>query len=201
MEDFETGLVPRGKAYVQALVCTVILAVVASWIYEGLRRNRERDVVPHVLRHAAEFKVDPYLVMAIISVESNFRPKVVGGKGEIGLVQIMPYNARRGAKALDMAQTDREYLQALPRNVRLGCWYLSKLKKNHSEWPIPYLAAEYNAGWPNVSRWKKMARRTNRDFVDAITFPSTKLYVQLVVSEYRRYRQSRVFHRYIRSEK
>lgn len=47
-----------------------------------------------IAKHAAAFGVPVKLAKAVVRVESNFRPHVRGGAGEIGLMQIKPATAR-----------------------------------------------------------------------------------------------------------
>ena len=47
-----------------------------------------------VARYAASYGVPVSLAKAVITVESNFRPHLVGSAGEIGLMQIKPATAR-----------------------------------------------------------------------------------------------------------
>ncbi|MBZ9942062.1 transglycosylase SLT domain-containing protein [Mesorhizobium sp. BR1-1-13] len=47
-----------------------------------------------VARYAASYGVPVSLAHAVIKIESNYRPNMVGGAGEIGLMQIKPSTAR-----------------------------------------------------------------------------------------------------------
>ncbi|MCA0001246.1 MULTISPECIES: transglycosylase SLT domain-containing protein [unclassified Mesorhizobium] len=47
-----------------------------------------------VARYAASYGVPASLAHAVIKIESNYRPNLVGGAGEIGLMQIKPATAR-----------------------------------------------------------------------------------------------------------
>lgn len=42
----------------------------------------------------AKYHVNPNLVLAVIKSESDFNPNLIGGKGEIGLMQIIPSNTK-----------------------------------------------------------------------------------------------------------
>lgn len=50
-----------------------------------------------IAKEAIRQHVSVDLALAIAKIESNFNPTAVGGKGEIGLFQIMPYNAPKAA--------------------------------------------------------------------------------------------------------
>jgi len=45
--------------------------------------------VAHAYQAAREFKLDPYLVLAVVSIESSFNPKARSPKGAQGLMQVL----------------------------------------------------------------------------------------------------------------
>jgi hypothetical protein len=62
--------------------------------------GEEQDrVVEAVLRSSRRHALDPYLVTAVLLVESDARPWAESGKGAIGLMQVMPHMAAQ----LDLA--------------------------------------------------------------------------------------------------
>lgn len=52
------------------------------------------DVIQDIRAEAIRQGVDPDIAVAVAKVESNFNPKMLGKKGEIGMFQIMPYHAK-----------------------------------------------------------------------------------------------------------
>ena len=86
--------------------------------------------------------LDPELVMAVVSVESSFRPRAVSPKGAQGLMQLMPGTARSlgVADALDPAQ-----------NLDGGARHLGQLLELYGGDLVRALAA-YNAGQGAVQR-------------------------------------------------
>ena len=85
---------------------------------------------------AAEVRISPQLLHAIIAVESNFNPAVVSPKGAIGLMQLMPETARRFG-ALDPF--------APRQNIRAGAMYLNWLAGLFKD-DLELVLAAYNAG-------------------------------------------------------
>ena len=85
---------------------------------------------------AAEVDLDPYLVLAVIAVESNFKARAVSHKSARGLMQLIPATAARfGVKdVFDPSE-----------NVRGGTQYLRWLL-DHFDGDVKLALAGYNAG-------------------------------------------------------
>lgn len=80
--------------------------------------SQETDrVVEAVLRSSRRHGLDPYLVTAVLIVESDARPWAESGKGAIGLMQIMPYMAEDLPLAGNLA--------TIESNVEAGCYILA----------------------------------------------------------------------------
>ena len=70
---------------------------VAKWISRKYRVSNEavRKIVEISLNAADKFEVDPYVVIAIIAIESSFNPLAESGAGALGLMQVMPLIHRK----------------------------------------------------------------------------------------------------------
>jgi hypothetical protein len=80
--------------------------------------GEEQDrVVEAVLRSSRRHALDPYLVTAVLLVESDARPWAESGKGAIGLMQVMPHMAAQ----LDLAGN----LATIESNIEAGCFILA----------------------------------------------------------------------------
>jgi hypothetical protein len=94
--------------------------------------------------------LDPLIVLALIRVESGFRPNAVSPAGARGIMQIMPDTGKTlaGAVAGDYgfrpAAFTVESLDDPVLNVRLGIYYLQDLKKQFQNWSVALTA--YNFG-------------------------------------------------------
>jgi len=83
-------------------------------LLSGEERHR---VIEAVLRSSRRYELDPFLVIAVLLVESDARPWAVSAKGAIGLMQVMPYMAAK----LPLAGN----LTTIESNVDAGCFILA----------------------------------------------------------------------------
>lgn len=83
----------------------------------SLSREEQDRVVEAVLRGSRRHALDPYLVTAVLLVESDARPWAESGKGAIGLMQVMPHMAAQ----LDLAGN----LATIESNIEAGCFILA----------------------------------------------------------------------------
>jgi len=94
-------------------------------------------------RVAAEQRVDPKIVRAVITVESAFQQRARSRKGAMGLMQLMP-------------ETARQYGVVNPydpaANIEAGIKHLKSLIDHFSS--LPLALAAYNAGIAAVERFR-----------------------------------------------
>ncbi|MVO98439.1 lytic transglycosylase domain-containing protein [Paenibacillus lutrae] len=131
-----------------------------------------------IQQNAAEFKVDPFLIAAIIKVESNFKPDRESKKGAFGVMQLMPDTAEWIRETSDSGQAD---FRDPARNIQFGSWYLAWLNKQYKgNWL--YSIAAYNAGQGNVNKWKNNGVWDGTEgTIENIPFGETRHYVQRVL--------------------
>ncbi len=106
--------------------------------------NAPAQIVNFVNIIAPDYKLEPYLVLAIIATESNFDPSALSPKRAQGLMQLIPETAARfGVRnAMDPTQ-----------NIRGGMAYLRWLMA-YFEGDVVLVAAAYNAGEGAVERYR-----------------------------------------------
>ncbi|RZP21534.1 MAG: hypothetical protein EVA26_06110 [Burkholderiaceae bacterium] len=70
---------------------------VAKWISRKYRVSNEavREIVEISFSASDKFEVDPYVVIAVIAIESSFNPLAESGAGALGLMQVMPLIHRK----------------------------------------------------------------------------------------------------------
>jgi len=107
-------------------------------------RNAPPQIVTFVNLLAPDYKLEPYLVLAIMATESNFDPLALSPRNAQGLMQLIPGTAARFKvrDAMDPAQ-----------NIRGGMAYLRWLMA-FFEGDVVLVAAAYNAGERAVERYR-----------------------------------------------
>jgi soluble lytic murein transglycosylase-like protein len=83
----------------------------------SLSAEEQDRVIEAVLRSSRRYGLDPFLVTAVLLVESDVRPWAESRKGAIGLMQVMPYMA----EGLPLAGN----LATIESNVEAGCFILA----------------------------------------------------------------------------
>jgi soluble lytic murein transglycosylase len=160
--------------------------------YDHWRTSREISQDEVILAAAERYGMDAALIKAVVWRESWFDPLATGKAGEIGLMQVGDLAAHEWADVEQIRSFTLNQLFDPAKNTLAGTWYLRKALRRygHTDDPIPYALADYNAGRANVLKWVSGAATTNSGaFTEQIGFPSTKEYVQSVMQRYAFYRQ------------
>jgi soluble lytic murein transglycosylase len=140
-----------------------------------------------IKQEAARHKIDPYVVAGLIRQESIFDPRARSRANALGLMQLLPSTGKLVAKKQGINFTTAEQLFNPRINIQLGTAYLAGLLDKYER--IEYAAAGYNAGPGRVVRWLQTLPTDLEDWVEAIPFTETRLYVQAVVRNSRHYRR------------
>ncbi len=148
--------------------------VVVGWFYPVYYRDL-------IERWSGAHGLDPWLVAAVVKVESNFSTTAVSPRGAIGLMQVLPETGRWVADQIGARDFFPDLLLDPETNVRMGTWYLAALLEEFSGREAAALAA-YNAGRGRVWRW--MAE-TGWDGslrgLEAVPFAETRQFVRKVL--------------------
>ena len=175
---------------------------VNSWYQKGLSMVAKdgrlyRDVAkllyprPYwqdIQNSAQEFKIDPYLLLALMREESLFNPGAKSKSGALGLTQIMPETGQGIAKSIGIKWTDSSLLTNPTMNIRMGAYYVSILSQRFDGSHAAILSG-YNAG-PNITKkWTMENPLSDLDnFVVKIPYTETQAYVPKVLKSYWMYK-------------
>ena len=159
-----------------------------AWWVRWTRLEQSQDEV--IGGAALRYEVDPALIKAIVWRESRFDPMARGAAGEIGLMQLQEIAAQEWADAERITHFKHEHCLDALTNTLAGTFYLRKLLRRyrHTDNPVVYALADYNAGRSNVLKWLEGAGATNSaEFIQRIGFPVTRDYVIQVMERSERY--------------
>jgi len=142
-----------------------------------------------IRKQAAEKRLDPALIAAVIYAESKFAPQRSSAGAE-GLMQILPETAYFIAHLSGGSQFTASDLATPSINVAYGSYYLRYLLDHYNGNEMLAVAA-YNGGLANVDKWVARARENGGHLtVAAIPFPETRAYVERVLSAQQSYRET-----------
>lgn len=130
-----------------------------------------------VIHNSRKHNVDPLLAVSIMREESHFNPRVVSNAGALGLMQLMPFTAKKVGNIGNKIDLFKEEL-----NISLGIKYFGELLKKYKN--IVYAISAYNAGENAVDSWLKNDYKDVDEFIEDIPYSETKNYVKKVLKTY-----------------
>lgn len=132
-----------------------------------------------LLAEAAEHRLDPSLMAALIRQESNFNPAATSPAGARGLAQVMPELGERLARDLAYPVWDPILLYQPDVSIQLGAVHLGELFTRYDQ--RAHILAAYNAGISRVERWsKRIGVEDPEVFAERISFVETRDYVRII---------------------
>ncbi len=163
----------------------IAILVVAALVFAGLfcygpvmRLAFPLKYRDEIMSSSAQYQLDPYLVMGVISAESRFAEDARSHKDAHGLMQLKEDTAKWCVEQFDI-QADGD-LYAPATNIHIGCAYLRYLIDTFDGEEDTALAA-YNAGQGNVRKWLSDPQYSaDGRQLSAIPFPETEQYVKKV---------------------
>jgi soluble lytic murein transglycosylase len=168
-------------------VVTVVVGVgpVGDAVREITLPLRHDDIIR---QQAADKRIDPALIAAVIYEESKFRDQT-SRAGARGLMQITPATASFIARRSGGTRFVQADLATPQINIAYGSYYLRYLLDRYGQNEVLAVAA-YNAGHGHVDRWVRLAGGTSAFDPDRdIPFPETRAYVDNVLERRGQYRE------------
>ncbi|WP_124726956.1 lytic transglycosylase domain-containing protein [Staphylospora marina] len=180
------ALPPKRTLFVVFTVILLFLMVAIPlfnrWIYP-------LEYEEYILDSAEATGADPFLVMAIIRVETKFDPDKQSRAGAKGLMQLMPGTVDEAIKLGNFSPAFRDYVDDPAINIRMGSWYIAHLTERFKGNKVAVVAA-YNAGPTRVQKWLDSGVWDGtRQNASQIPYGETRHYVQRVSYFYEKYRQ------------
>lgn len=170
------------KRYITIFIVFMLLVLGGISIQQKLvlKLLHPRLYKEYVETYSKEFSVDENLVYSIIKVESKFNKKAVSNKQAKGLMQISNITQKWAEDELGLEEVD---IFDPETNIKIGCWYLSKLHKEFNN--LDLVIAAYNGGSGNVNKWlnnEKYSKDGSK--LHDIPFNETKNYLDKVRENY-----------------
>ncbi|WP_051271801.1 lytic transglycosylase domain-containing protein [Shimazuella kribbensis] len=177
---------PRKRFILTGIILIILSLVIAfplfnRWIYP-------LDYEDNILKSAKQTGTDPFLIMAIIRVETKFDPEKQSHVGAEGLMQLMPPTVDDAIKKGNFSPSMKQYIKVPAVNIQVGSWYLSELTKRFKGNKVAVIAS-YNAGPNRVQKWLNAGTWDGtRQNVQKIPYGETRHYVQRVTFFYEKYK-------------
>ncbi len=170
------------KEYKQAVRLAVKIPYSAE-MHQYLYPFAFREIIEKLSK---KYDIDPLIVLSIIREESRFDPEAISPAGALGLMQLMPFTARRFDSILKLDIKDTYDILDIEKNLHIGIFYLNSLIKEFGSYA--YAIAAYNAGEETVKRWVLNAKYKSVDeFIEDIPYIETKNYVKRVLNTFFEY--------------
>ncbi|WP_438447968.1 lytic transglycosylase domain-containing protein [Gorillibacterium sp. sgz5001074] len=177
---------PRKKRWFALILMMLVLILFyrSDWLGRLMYPIRYKQ---EIATASANVGIDPYLVAAVIRVESNYKPELASHKGAVGLMQVMPDTAQWIFEREGFRGYKLEDLTVPQVNIQVGTAYLAFLLQQFGRDQVKAVAS-YNAGQGNVNKWLYNEIWDGRlESIDQIPFWETRKYVTKVMYYYKKY--------------
>jgi soluble lytic murein transglycosylase len=176
-------------ATIAAIVAAVLLVSVAASVVHQAASNVALPLsdASIIREQAAQKKLDPALIAAVIYAETKFDPRPSPAGAE-GLMQVLPATAYYLAHLSGGTRFTASDLATPSINLAYGSYYLRYLLDHYGGDEMLAVAA-YNAGLTNVDEWVAHAHAQGTQLnTESIPFPETREYVRRVLAAQIEYR-------------
>lgn len=176
------GPAARAIVYWNTVAAVTLVALGAA-----VAVNRHHAIDEMIVQYSKVHGLDPRFVACVAWRESRFKPTARSKADARGVMQISREVGLDWARAHKARDYRQDHLYQPEFNIRVGTWNLARLMKrwSHKDDPLPYVLASYVAGPGHADRWDKAARGDEDAFLDAITFPVARRYVEDILKRYR----------------
>lgn len=177
------------RKFLEAFFAIVIVTAVLltfKWIGRTLYPINYKE---QIATYSKKYDIDPFLVAAVIRVESKYNKNALSPKEARGLMQISPITGKWGAAEIGISGYKDELLYEPDINIEIGCWYLNKLNSQFEN-NLELVLAAYNGGSGNVTKWLNDSNYSDDGkSLKHIPFKETELYLKKVIKSYDIYKK------------
>jgi tetratricopeptide (TPR) repeat protein len=161
---------------------------------DGEYRQEWSEVFPRaypelVTGWSEAYELNPYVIWALMRVESSFNPDSISRSNARGLLQVIPKTGELISQRLGYWDFGPHNLMRPELSIEYGCYYFAELMtKFHGQELIAFAA--YNAGPHQASRWVEGRGRAPLDaFIETIPFEQAREYAKKVYYHLALYRR------------
>jgi soluble lytic murein transglycosylase len=159
-----------------------ILTVARTGDYADLKLRFPLEHEERVRHHAANSRLEPGHVFAVIRQESAFNREARSPAGARGLMQLMPATGRLTAQKNRISYHGTGQLYDIDKNLELGTSYLRQVMDRFGNNPV-LASAAYNAGPHRVVRWLPESEpQSAASWIANIPYSETRQYVQRILA-------------------
>lgn len=175
------------------LIVFLVIVIIIGALYINKKQIQKKmyptTYLETILENSKKYNLDPYLVLAVIKAESDFRVDAVSNQDARGLMQITPDTGKWIWEKMGNKDFKGDELFDPQTNIKMGCWYLDNLSKEFNSNRTLVLAA-YNGGRGNVNKWlKDPSLSKDGKTLDVIPFKETDEYVKKIKVNYEMYKK------------
>ncbi|MCY6370761.1 lytic transglycosylase domain-containing protein [Clostridium ganghwense] len=175
------------KKRIRGLVFIIILIMIVLNVKAIGRKIYPIKYNDYIKKYSVKYDFNPYVVAAVIKVESNYNKNARSKKDAIGLMQMTPSTAKEVADKMKIEDFTVDMLYDPELNINMGCWYLNDLRREFGE-NMELILAAYNGGRGNVKKWlKDKGVSKDGENLHYIPFKETDKYVKKVKVNYNVY--------------
>lgn len=137
---------------------------------------------PQLWESIDRYQLNPFIVWALMIVESDMNPDTISHADAYGLLQVIPKTGDLVAMAFGEVDFGVHDLLETSESMRYGTWYLDQLlTKFHGQEMLAMVA--YNAGPHQVQRWLEWRGESMDmdEFIETVPYDGARRYPQRIV--------------------
>ena len=143
----ETG--PRALQDVKNTIIEDRILSVVNKYPTRISKNDAKTLAENLIEYGNKLNVDPFLLLALIRIESAFDKNAISKVNALGMMQVLPKTGRSVANQIGLNWYGDHYLHNPEFNVRIGSEYLKQLLLLYEN-DLHLALTAYNRGPHNV---------------------------------------------------